>query len=85
MPRVTFRAAAEIRTLPGDDGPVPRQVRFFPAGWSGSIPSHQVSRARALGVLADGDEEQGQIPQEAGGNSGPSACENERGIAQERD
>jgi hypothetical protein len=52
MPFVRFAADAEIRTLPNDDGPIPRQVRFFPAGWEGSIPSHQAARARAKGVLA---------------------------------
>jgi hypothetical protein len=52
MPFVRFAANAEIRTLPNDDGPIPRQVRFFPAGWEGVIPRHQAERARAKGVLA---------------------------------
>ncbi len=66
MPRATFAAEAEIRTLPDDDGPIPRQVRVFPAGWSGTIPRHQYERAKRMGVLSNDDAGQGPAAEEDG-------------------
>jgi hypothetical protein len=57
----TVIEAAEIRTLPDDDGPIPRQVKAFPAGWMGVLPSHQHERAKRKGVLApDAADDSGQ-------------------------
>lgn len=69
MPKVTFIADADIRTAADDNGALPRQVREFKKGWSGSITTPQYERAKALGVITDDNAGAGQTVEENGSSS----------------